>query len=146
MKQLKALKKRYSLPFSLTARLHGCLKKDKCDFKHPQRLHLNQPSSHVPKHTVRCPFLSRRGYCLKGDQCDFLHSNILSFPSTKRPDVMSHTHYSPFLFHKQRIITPNLLNLPRNRNTQAPPIYPAAPWSAHPRLKPLMDIPTYQLW
>ena len=129
----------------LLSRRGWCLKKDKCNFKHPRRLHLNEPLSIAFKHGIRCPFLFQRGYCLKDNHCDFLHSDTLSFPSTKRSDVFSHTHYNPFFISQAEDSEPKSAEFAPNRNIHVSPIYPAAPWSTLPQLKSLMgysNIPT----
>ena len=66
-------------PCPFLSRRGWCIKKNNCDFKHLEPLHLNEPLNNVPKHRVRCPFAYRRGYCLKGNQCDLSHD----IPSTQ---------------------------------------------------------------
>ena len=41
-------------PCPFLSRRGWCIKKNNCDFKHPESLHLNEPLNNVPKHRVRC--------------------------------------------------------------------------------------------
>ena len=120
-----------TIPCPFLSRRGWCIKKQNCDFKHPQHLHPKKPWDNMPKYRIRCPFLQRRGFCLKGDQCDFSHSDTSNIPSTQRANM---NYPSPFLSHQQRKMTPNY-------NWQVPP--PMIPWSTYPWPKPLMDIPIF---
>ena len=129
----------YVFSYGLLSYLIAKLKKQNCDFKHPQYSHRYQPSNRVPKHRMHCPFLRRKGFCLKGNQCDFLRSDSSNTHPTQGFDL---SYLNPFLSYTQRTASPNLMQFhQRSNNTQVPLDFPMTSWPTHPWIQPLMNTP-----
>ena len=118
-----------------------------CDFKHPS---LSKSQLKVPKSTIPCPFLERRGYCLKQSRCDFSHhgyyhrrpqtinKNIQSKDFRQQQPAQLHQHQSvPHFLGKQTPYT--ITNFPPMMS--CPTFHPYMNYlGLHPT--PVMEIPT----
>ncbi len=105
-----------------------------------------------PKHLTPCPFLRRRGFCKKGPTCDFLQRNSqppnLTQSSFHNP--IDHAP-SPYISKPNSYYPPFPLDpgyLPPFRFPEYYPMFRPFPgWSQqqtyHPRLPPLMKVPTF---
>ena len=96
-------KSKIQCPF--ISRRGGCLKGNRCDYYHPNRINSlkHRQTSNAPKNEVPCPFLRKKGFCKKGITCDFSHNSQIHIMTDdhSRPNPSSND-WSSFLGNLQK--------------------------------------------
>ena len=158
-------KSKIQCPF--ISRRGGCLKGNRCDYYHPNRINSfkHRQTFNAPKNEVPCPFLRKKGFCKKGITCDFSHNSQIHIMTDdhSRPNPSSND-WSSFLGNLQKSMEKIETRLSKIEVAQTPypqiqfpsPTVPQPPnsvnypptqppWSIAQRTypKPLMEIPFF---